>query len=63
MAKKITVYPAHKNLMFSVADREIKLSESMPIKDAELIDAQYPGRYLEITEDTTPAATEPTKTK
>lgn len=49
--------------MFSVADRDIKLSESMPIKDAELIDAQYPGRYLEITEDTTPAATEPTKTK
>ncbi|PRY47100.1 hypothetical protein CLV58_101166 [Spirosoma oryzae] len=66
MAKKITVIHSAENLIFSIGDREVKLSESMPIKDAELIDAQYPGLYLKITEDTattTPATTEPTKTK
>jgi len=51
MKKKIIVLHPEEKLMFSIGDREVKVSDTMPLADAELIASQYPGRYLEIVEE------------
>lgn len=40
--------------MFSFANREVKVSASMPLEEAEYIAKQYPGRYVDVIEEPEP---------
>lgn len=51
MAKKIKVLYPGERLFFLIGDRQVFVSESMPLKDAELIAKQYPGLYFEIIDE------------
>lgn len=41
-------------ISFSIGDRDVELSKTMPIDVAEKIAAQYPGQYLEVIEKKSP---------
>jgi len=59
MAKTIILQHPNERLVFGFKGRDIIVSETMPMQDAELINKQYPGLYLTIAEEPeTPAESE-----
>ncbi|GAB3790144.1 hypothetical protein GCM10028818_59830 [Spirosoma horti] len=59
MAKTIKLHHPDERLVFGFKGRDIIVSKTMPMQDAELIAKQYPGQYLTITEEPeTPAESE-----
>jgi hypothetical protein len=59
--KKVNVLNESKGYKFGIGKRTAIIDASMPVGDAEHIQALYPGQYVEVTEEPEPAETTPAK--